>query len=84
MIGQRKIVSIQIKSLLYRRHIILSRNSAVNNSYWLKAKNDAENVVGYSISDFNLRHLLNQEVTNVALYLQKHLGEDSPMVKNAK
>jgi len=50
----------------------------------LKAKNDAENVVGYSISDFNLRHLLNQEVTNVALYLQKHLGEDSPMVKNAK
>ena len=84
MIVHRKLVLSQIKNLIFQRNITLLANTQTISSDWLKAKSNAENVVGYSFSYFNLKSLLNQELANIASYFQDNLGIDNPLVQTAK
>lgn len=51
---------------------------------WNRAVSEAEKIVGYPTSFFNLRWLLSDEVANVALHLRKLVGSNHPLLKTAK
>jgi len=51
---------------------------------WSRAVSDAEKVVGYPTSFLNLRCLLSDEISNIAVYLKKLIGTGHPLLATAK
>lgn len=51
---------------------------------WNKTMSEAEKIVGYPTSFLNLRWLLSDELTNVAVHLRKLIGSNHPLLKTAK
>lgn len=55
-----------------------------SNSDWKSTVSEAEKVVGYSTSYLNLRCLLSDEISNVALQVRKLVGTQHPLLQTAK
>lgn len=51
---------------------------------WSKIIREAEKIVGYPTSFMNLRWLLSDEFSNMALYLRKLVGSNHPLLQTAK
>ncbi|XP_014214337.1 decaprenyl-diphosphate synthase subunit 2 isoform X2 [Copidosoma floridanum] len=51
---------------------------------WNQAVTEAEKVVGHPTSFLNPRWLLNDEIANVAVHLQKLVGSNHPLITTAK
>lgn len=68
--------------LLSKKAISLWGTSS--NSDWKSTVSEAEKVVGYSTSYLNLRCLLSDEISNVALQVRKLVGTQHPLLQTAK
>ena len=49
-----------------------------------KALSDAEKIVGYPTSFLNLRYLLNDEISNVAMYMKRFAMSKHPLLRTAR
>ena len=64
------------------RHFYMCR--WLSQAEWSRAVSDAEKVVGYPTSFLNLRCLLSDEISNIAVYLKKLIGTGHPLLATAK
>ena len=66
--------------LHFRRHIW----SSSRQDDFCKALSDAEKIVGYPTSFLNLRYLLNDEISNVAMYMKRFAMSKHPLLRTAR
>jgi len=62
-----------------RRHIWSSRQDDLT-----RALSDAEKIVGYPTSFLNLRYLLSDEISNIAMYMKRFAMSKHPMLRTAR
>ena len=62
-----------------RRHFLSSRQDDLT-----RALSDAEKIVGYPTSFLNLRYLLNDEISNIAMYMKRFAMSKHPMLRTAR
>ncbi|XP_076604942.1 all trans-polyprenyl-diphosphate synthase PDSS2 [Chaetodon auriga] len=72
------------KALSSRGQRTLSLFSNSGPPAWTKVVSDAEKIVGYPTSFMNLRCLLNDELTNVAMHVSKLIGTQHPLLNTAR
>lgn len=65
--------------LFMRRHIWTSRQDDLT-----RALSDAEKIVGYPTSFLNLRYLLSDEISNIAMYMKRFAMSKHPMLRTAR
>ena len=65
-----------------RRTSVWGSSSRVTD--WNRAVSEAEKIVGYSTSFLNLRCLLSDELSNVAMQMRKLVGTGHPLLKTAR
>lgn len=65
--------------LFMRRHIWSSRQDDLS-----RALSDAEKIVGYPTSFLNLRYLLSDEISNIAMYMKRFAMSKHPMLRTAR
>ena len=65
--------------LLMRRHIWSSRQDDLT-----RALSDAEKIVGYPTSFLNLRYLLSDEISKIAIYMKRFAMSKHPMFRTAR
>ena len=66
-------------SLFIRRNIWSSRQDDLT-----RALSDAEKIVGYPTSFLNLRYLLSDEISNIAMYMKRFAMSKHPMLRTAR
>lgn len=66
-------------SLFMRRRIWSSRQDDLT-----RALSDAEKIVGYPTSFLNLRYLLSDEISNIAMYMKRFAMSKHPMLRTAR
>lgn len=66
-------------SLFIRRNIWSSRQDDLS-----RALSDAEKIVGYPTSFLNLRYLLSDEISNIAMYMKRFAMSKHPMLRTAR
>jgi hypothetical protein len=71
-----------VNSINRGRHFYMCR--WLSQAEWSRAVSDAEKVVGYPTSFLNLRCLLSDEISNIAVYLKKLIGTGHPLLATAK
>ena len=69
----------QNSNLSIRRHFWSSRQDDLT-----RALSDAEKIVGYPTSFLNLRYLLNDEISNIAMYMKRFAMSKHPMLRTAQ
>ncbi|KAL9969278.1 hypothetical protein ACROYT_G021474 [Oculina patagonica] len=65
--------------LFIRRNIWSSRQDDLS-----RALSDAEKIVGYPTSFLNLRYLLSDEISNIAMYMKRFAMSKHPMLRTAR
>lgn len=71
-------ISSSAKYHIHRQYY--SAFSAYSKTHEAKAVSEAERLVGYPTSFLSLRHLLTDEVSNVASYMKKLLSSRHPLI----
>ena len=66
-------------SVFIRRNIWSSRQDDLS-----RALSDAEKIVGYPTSFLNLRYLLSDEISNIAMYMKRFAMSKHPMLRTAR
>lgn len=66
--------------------LLLTRNvwSSSRQDDLTKALSDAEKIVGYPTSFLNLRYLLSDEISNVAMYMKRFAMSKHPLLRTAR
>ncbi|KAL3282596.1 hypothetical protein HHI36_005771 [Cryptolaemus montrouzieri] len=65
-------------------NVLKYSTSGIAGDRWKGVVNNAEKVVGYPTSFLNLRWLLNDEISNIALHITKLIGTNHPIIKIAR
>lgn len=71
-------------SLYIRCHLRRHIWSSSRQDDFCKALSDAEKIVGYPTSFLNLRYLLNDEISNVAMYMKRFAMSKHPLLRTAR
>ncbi|XP_070698648.1 all trans-polyprenyl-diphosphate synthase PDSS2 [Pempheris klunzingeri] len=72
------------KTLTSRGQRTLNLLSSSGPSNWTKVVSDAERIVGYSTSFLNLRCLLSDEFSNIAMHVRRLIGTQHPLLNTAR
>ena len=71
-------------NLFSRRSIGTCSWSSSRQDELTKALSDAEKIVGYPTSFLNLRYLLSDEISNIAMYMKRFAMSKHPLVRTAR
>lgn len=71
-------------STLNREKFAFKLKPDVKTSTFERALQDAESIVGYQSSALTLRHLINDDMTNLTPYVKSFLKSGHPLIKTCK